>query len=79
MNTVPTAADLDQLRKKSSSKQTERTIFENCKKKYAETKVLLESLEQKKKKLEDEISHLQQKQLDRKKFIDETVQRHKKS
>jgi len=79
MNYVPSAADLAQLRRKSNKKQTERTIFENCKKKYVQTKVLLESLEQKRKKLEDEISHLQQKQLDREKFMNETIQRHKKS
>jgi hypothetical protein len=70
---------LEKLQRKPDTKQTEKTIFDNCKKKYIEGKKILETLELKKKKLEDEISHLQQKQADRKKFLDETAQRHKKN
>jgi predicted nuclease with TOPRIM domain len=58
------------------SKQSEKVIFNNCKKKYQETKKHLEILIKKKEKLEDEISHLQQKQADRKKFLSEVQKRH---
>lgn len=60
-------------------KQTEKTIFDNCVKKYRETQAHIEELKVKVQKIEDEIAHLQQKQLDRKKFIDDTVARHQKN
>lgn len=60
-------------------KQTEKQIFENCKKKYLDTQKRIEELKVKKEKIESEISHLQQKQVDRKKFLDDTIERHKKS
>jgi predicted metal-dependent RNase len=66
-------------KKKEISKQSEATIYNNCKKKYQETNKLLEQLAVKKKKIEDEISHLQQKQADRKKFLEEVYQRHHQS
>lgn len=60
-------------------KQTEKSIFENCKKKYLDTQKRIEELKVKVQKIEDEITHLQQKQLDRKKFLDDTIARHKKN
>lgn len=66
-------------RRKVQKKQTEVEIYNFCKKKYLRTKDHINELEEKKKKLEDEISHLQQKQIDRKKFLDEVSQRHQKN
>jgi hypothetical protein len=66
-------------RKKVQKKQTEVEIYNSCKEKYLRTKDHIIELEEKKKKLEDEISHLQQKQIDRKKFLDEVRQRHQKN
>jgi vacuolar-type H+-ATPase subunit I/STV1 len=72
-------AAMAQRRKQSLKKQDEVTIFNNCKKKYNEGKVLLENLLKKQEKLNSEISHLQQKQADRKKFLEETYQRLQKN
>jgi hypothetical protein len=66
-------------RKKVQKNQTEVEIYNSCKEKYLRTKDHIKELEEKKKKLEDEISHLQQKQIDRKKFLDEVRQRHQKN
>jgi predicted nuclease with TOPRIM domain len=67
------------LAKKQKKRQTEVEIYNQCKKKYEQTKVHLAELEVKKKKLEDEISHLQQKQSDRERFLTETYQHHQKN
>lgn len=59
--------------------QSETEIYNNCVKKYKETELHLQSLKQKREKLDSEIDHLEQKQLDRKNFITEVNQRHQKS
>lgn len=64
---------------KARTGQSETEIYNNCCRKYEETKVHLQELLKKKEKLELEIEHLQQKQLDRKNFITEVQQRHQKS
>jgi predicted transcriptional regulator len=66
-------------RKKSSKKQTEVEIFNHCKEKFLRTNDHIKELEEKKRNLEEEISHLQQKQIDRKKFLEEVTQRYQKN
>jgi len=68
------------LKARSAKKsQSETDIYNNCCRKYKETEEHLKDLKQKREKLDLEIEHLQQKQLDRKNFIAEVQQRHQKS
>lgn len=60
-------------------KQTEGTIYNNCVKKYKDSQDHLKLLMEKKLKIESEISHLEQKQADRKKFLDEVRSRHQQN
>jgi predicted transcriptional regulator len=63
----------------TKKKPTQLDIYNNCRKKYLSTKEHISSLVEKKKKIEDEIEHLQAKQSDRKKFLDEVQERLKKN